>query len=65
MNEDKLLLADKKTAKEVRIALKSMYVGTDRVTRAKLQTLKTEFDECRMCEREPVDDFTMTHYGAK
>ncbi|XP_020254172.1 uncharacterized protein LOC109831249 [Asparagus officinalis] len=54
-----LLLAEKTMAKDVWTALKSMYMGADRVTRAKLQKLKMEFEALRMREGESVDEFTV------
>lgn len=48
----------KKTAKEVWDSLKTRYLGADRVKKARLQTLKSEFDNLRMKEDESIDEFT-------
>ncbi|KAI3498732.1 hypothetical protein L1887_09191 [Cichorium endivia] len=52
-----LQVAQKKTAKEVWDSLKTRYLGADRVQKARLQTLKSEFDSLRMKEGESVDEF--------
>lgn len=54
-----LLLSEKETAREAWEALKSMYLGAESVRDAKLQTLKTEFENLRMEKSETVDDFTV------
>ncbi|XP_051143410.1 uncharacterized protein LOC127259838 [Andrographis paniculata] len=57
--EDVLLqVAKKKTAKEVWDSLKLCYLGADRVQRARLHTLKSEFEALRMKEGETIDEFT-------
>ena len=48
----------KKTAKEVWDSLKTRYLGADWVKKARLQSLKSEFDALRMVEGESVDAFT-------
>ncbi|XP_073304648.1 uncharacterized protein [Primulina huaijiensis] len=56
--EDILLqIAKKKTAKETWDSLKTRYLGGDRVKKARVQTLKSEFDAFRMKETETIDEF--------
>ncbi|KAL7591267.1 uncharacterized protein LOC111904268 [Lactuca sativa] len=56
--EDLLLsLAEKKIAKEAWEALKTMFMGADRVKTARIQTLKTEFKALDMKDIEGVDEF--------
>ncbi|XP_074569654.1 uncharacterized protein LOC141826311 [Curcuma longa] len=56
--EDILLqIAKKKTTKEVWDSLKTRYLGSDRVKKARVQTLKSEFDALRMKETETIDEF--------
>ncbi|KAL9256662.1 Retrovirus-related Pol polyprotein from transposon TNT 1-94-like protein, partial [Drosera capensis] len=50
-------IAKKKTAKEIWESLKTRYLGADRVKKARLQTLKSEFDALRMTEQESIDEF--------
>ncbi|XP_023770494.1 uncharacterized protein LOC111919112 [Lactuca sativa] len=58
--EDLLLsLAEKKKTKEAWEALKTMFVGADRVKIARIQTLKTEFEALSMKESEGVDEFVV------
>lgn len=58
--EDILLsVAEKKTAKEVWTAIKTMCLGADKVKKAKVQTLKAEFENLIMKETESIDDFSM------
>ncbi|KAI3522492.1 hypothetical protein L1887_00319 [Cichorium endivia] len=58
--EDLLLsLAEKKTAKEAWDALKTMFMGADRVKTARIQTLKAEFESLNMKETEGVDEFAV------
>ena len=55
--EDLLIsLAEKKTAKEAWDALKTMFMGVERVKIARIQTLKTEFEAMTMMETEGVDE---------
>jgi len=56
---DDLLMqvADKKTGKEVWDSLQARYVGEERVKDARLQTLKSEFDNLKMKENESVDSY--------
>lgn len=59
LSEDLVLqVASCKTAKEVWDALKTRYVGVDRVQKARLQTLKSEFEMLQMNEEETIDAFT-------
>ena len=62
--EDILLsVADKKTAKEAWTALKTMCLGAERVKKAKVQTLKGEFEIMQMKDNETLDDFCMKLSG--
>lgn len=54
-----LSIAEKKSAKEVWEAIKTMCLGADRVKQAKIQTLKAEFESLVMKESESLDDFYM------
>ncbi|KAI3742957.1 hypothetical protein L1987_60656 [Smallanthus sonchifolius] len=57
--EDVLLqVAKKKTAKEIWESLKIRYVGADRVQKARLNTLKSEFESLKMKDSESVDEFS-------
>lgn len=56
--EDFLLsLAEKSTAKEAWEALKTMCLGAERVKKAKVQTLKANFESLKMKNGELLDDF--------
>lgn len=56
--EDMLLtLADKCTTMDAWDALKIMCLTADRVKKAKVQTLKAEFEILRMKDTESLDDF--------
>ncbi|KAJ9567459.1 hypothetical protein OSB04_003425 [Centaurea solstitialis] len=56
--EDILLqIAKKKKAQEVWETLKVRYLGADRVQKARLQTLKSEFEVLHMKEGETIDEF--------
>lgn len=62
--EDILLsVADKKTAKGVWDAIETMCLGADRVKKARVQTLKTEFENMSMKDTETVDEFSMKLSG--
>lgn len=62
--EDMLLsIAGKKTAKDGWEAIKVMCQGDDRVKKAKIQTLKAEFEALRMNDNEQLDDFSMKLNG--
>ncbi|XP_076915693.1 uncharacterized protein LOC143575129 [Bidens hawaiensis] len=57
--EDVLLqVAKKKTASEIWESLKTRYLGADRVQKARLHTLRREFDSMKMKEGESIDEFT-------
>ncbi|XP_042460716.1 uncharacterized protein LOC122044265 [Zingiber officinale] len=57
--EDILLqIAKKKMTKEVWDSLKTRYLGSDRVKKARVHTLKSEFDALRMKESDTIDEFT-------
>lgn len=59
--EDILLsVADKTTAKE---AVKTMCLGADRVKKARIQTLKAEFEFLSMKDTELIDEFCMKLNG--
>ncbi|XP_076923359.1 uncharacterized protein LOC143585460 [Bidens hawaiensis] len=53
-----LQVAKCKSAKEIWDTLKTRHVGVDRVQKARLQTLKSEFDLLQMKEDESIDSFT-------
>nr|CCI55449.1 PH01B001E05.5 [Phyllostachys edulis] len=54
-----MLLAEKETAKETWNTLNMMHLGADRVREARVQNLKSEFDNLHMRDTEQIDDFTM------
>ncbi|KAK1419973.1 hypothetical protein QVD17_29443 [Tagetes erecta] len=57
--EDMILqVASCKNAKEIWEALQKRHVGVDLVQKARLQTLKTEFEMLRMKEEDTIDSFT-------
>lgn len=58
-----LSLAEKKTAMDVWEAIKMLCQGVDRVKKARVQTLKSEFEAMSMKENEQVDDFYMRMNG--
>ncbi|XP_023638088.1 uncharacterized protein LOC111830459 [Capsella rubella] len=45
------------TAKKVWEAIKTRYMGVERVKEARLQTLMTDFDRLKMKDSETIDDF--------
>ena len=56
--EDMILqVASCKSSKEIWDALKTRHVGVDRVQKARLQTLKTEFEMLKMKEEDTIDSF--------
>ena len=62
--EDILLsVAERKTAKEAWEAIKTMCLGAKRVKKARVQTLKTEFETMCMKDTESLDDFCMKLNG--
>jgi len=57
--EDVLLQVSKKrTAKEIWEALKVRYLGATRVQKARLHTLKSDFEALRMKDGETIDEFS-------
>ncbi|KAL4385163.1 hypothetical protein GQ457_15G023990 [Hibiscus cannabinus] len=57
--EDILLqIAKKKTTKEIWESIKTRYLGSERVKKARVQTLRNEFDALRMKETETIGEFT-------
>lgn len=58
-----LSIAEKTSAKEAWDAIETMCIGADRVQKAKVQTLKTEFEMMSMRETDQLDDFCMKLYG--
>ena len=58
-----LSIAEKETAKDAWDALKTMCQGADRVKKAKVQTLKTEFESLSMKSNEQLDDFCLRLNG--
>lgn len=54
-----LSLAEKKTAKEAWEAIKTLCQGADRAKKARVQTLKSDFESMNMKESEQLDDFYM------
>lgn len=62
--EDILLsVAEKETAKEAREAVKTLCQGAERVKKARIQTLKSEFESMSMKESESLDDFCLKLNG--
>lgn len=62
--EDVLLsVAEKKTARDVWEAIKTLCQGSDRVKAARIQTLKSEFEAMHMKENEQIDEFYMKING--
>ncbi|XP_071729291.1 uncharacterized protein [Rutidosis leptorrhynchoides] len=58
ISEDILLqVAKKKMAKEVWEAIKLRYLGADRVQKARLHTLKSDFEALRMKDGDTIDEF--------
>lgn len=58
-----LAIAEKETAKEAWEAIKTMYMGAERVKEAKVQTLKGEFESLVMKETDNIDEFCMSLSG--
>ncbi|KAD4177952.1 hypothetical protein E3N88_26543 [Mikania micrantha] len=52
-----LQVAKKKTAKEVWDSLKVRFIGAERVQKARLHTLKSEFESLRMKDGETIDEY--------
>lgn len=53
-----LQVGELSTAKKVWDAIRTRYVGAERVKEARLQTLMADFDRLRMKETETIDDFS-------
>ncbi|KAK8686368.1 hypothetical protein V6N13_125393 [Hibiscus sabdariffa] len=53
-----LQIAKKKTTKEIWESIKTRHLGSERVKKARVQTLRSEFDALRMKETETIDEFT-------
>lgn len=58
-----LTIAEKEIAKEAWEAIKTLCMGAERVKKAKVQTLKGEFESLVMKEMDQVDDFCMKLSG--
>ncbi|KAL8155672.1 uncharacterized protein LOC141692923 [Apium graveolens] len=58
-----LSIAEKGTAKEAWIALKTMCQGADRAKKVKVQTLRTEFESLVMKDNEQIDEFYLKLNG--
>lgn len=58
-----LSLADKDTTKEAWEAIKTMCLGADRVKKARVQTLKADFESLNMKDTKLLDDFCMKLSG--
>ncbi|GJZ15385.1 zinc finger, CCHC-type containing protein [Tanacetum coccineum] len=57
--EDMILqVASCKSTKEIWEALQTRHIGVDRVQKARLQTLKTEFEMLKMKEDDTIEQFT-------
>ncbi|KAL4582522.1 hypothetical protein LXL04_007072 [Taraxacum kok-saghyz] len=57
--EDVLLqVAKYKNAEEVWESIRIRYLGTDRVQKARLQTLRGDLERLKMKDNEPIDDFS-------
>ena len=54
-----LMLAEKNSTKAVWETLQTMHVGVEHVKKAKVQTLRSEFEAIRMKDGESIEDFTM------
>lgn len=62
--EDVLLsVAEKTTAKEVWVAIKTLCQGAEKVKKARIQSLKSDFEALSMKDDEAVDDFHMKLNG--
>ncbi|XP_076904654.1 uncharacterized protein LOC143560174 [Bidens hawaiensis] len=46
-----------KNARDIWMALKARYVGAERVQKARLLTLKSEFEKLKMAENKTIDEF--------
>ncbi|XP_076939283.1 uncharacterized protein LOC143607888 [Bidens hawaiensis] len=62
--EDQIMqVAQYETAKDIWNAIKTQYVGAERVVEARLHTLITEFEGMRMKDTESIDDFSRRLFG--
>ena len=52
-----LQVSQYKNARDIWAALKAQFVGAERVQKARLLTLKSEFEKLKMAEDETVDEF--------
>ncbi|KAK9059981.1 hypothetical protein SSX86_020685 [Deinandra increscens subsp. villosa] len=52
-----LQVGDLTSAKEIWEAIRTRYVGVERVMKARLQTLKSEYNALKMKDAESIDDF--------
>ncbi|XP_076936785.1 uncharacterized protein LOC143604079 [Bidens hawaiensis] len=52
-----LQISQYKNARDIWTALKARYVGVERFQKARLLTLKSEFEKLKMAENETVDEF--------
>lgn len=57
--EDLLLLPTEETTQETWNTLKTLHVGADRLKEARMQTLKSEFENFHMRDNDSIDDFAM------
>ncbi|XP_074341889.1 uncharacterized protein LOC141679285 [Apium graveolens] len=58
-----LTLAEKNTAKKAWDVIKTLCQGADKIKKAKVQTLKTEFESLVMKDNEVLDDFSIKLNG--
>lgn len=56
-DETLLRVAEKETTSDVWTTLCSMHVGVERVREARIQSLRSDFDNLKMSDAESVDDF--------
>lgn len=52
-----LSVAEEKSARDTWEAIKTLSLGADKAKKARIQTLKGEFETLSMREIEPLDDF--------
>lgn len=65
--EQTLQIGNLVTAKEMWAALKTRYLGADRIREARLQTLMGEFENLKMKDQEVIDNFAnkLSDYGSR
>lgn len=56
-------VADKKTSKEAWEAIRTVHLRADKVKKAKVHTIKSEFEALTMKESEQLDEFGMRLNG--